>query len=256
MTATAPAPVLCLHGLFAGRWVFDDLLPMLAERGHAASAIDLRCRTETAGRCSLAEYRDTAAAAARAMDRPVVIAHSMGGLVAQLLAARQLVRAVVLVSSAPPRGIPALSTPLLARIGRYLPALLRSRPLLPSADDFDALVLNCIPPEQRAAIRDRFVADSGRVAREIAIGRFGVRPKHIRVPMLVMGANQDRFVPPRVAEKLAKRYHAPLYMAGGHGHFLFGEPGWERHARVMLDWIDGLPADVPAAGEPRPAARD
>ena len=268
MTATAPLPeiaaspaasarVLCLHGLFAGAWVFDGLKPMLADRGYSATAIDFRCRTQTAGRCSLTEYRDQAAAAAHRLGKPIVIAHSMGGLVAQMLAARQLVRAVVLVSSAPPRGIPVLSMPLLTRMGRYLPDLLLSRPFVPTADDLDALVLNRMDPDRRASVRNRLVPDSGRVAREIAVGRFAVRPKDVRVPLLVIGSDDDRFVPPRVAERLAQRYHAPIYMAGSHGHFLFGEPGWERHAKVMLDWMDRLPGhDDDGQREPRTSPAD
>lgn len=268
MTATAPMPeiapssasparVLCLHGLFAGAWVFDGLKPMLAARGYSATAIDFRCGAATAGRCSLTEYRDQAAAAARKLGKPVVIAHSMGGLVAQMLAAQQLVRAVVLVSSAPPRGIPVLSMPLLTRMGRYLPDMVMSRPFVPTAEDLDALVLNRMDPDRRKEVRDRLVPDSGRVAREIAVGRFGVRAKDVRVPILVMGSDDDRFVPPRVAERLAQRYHAPIYMAGSHGHFLFGEPGWERHAKVMLDWIDNLPTrDDDWTREPRTSPAD
>jgi hypothetical protein len=30
-------------------------------------------------------------------------------------------------------------------------------------------------------------------------------------------------------------------VAHGHGHFLFGEPGWESHAAAILDWIGQLP---------------
>jgi hypothetical protein len=44
-----------------------------------------------------------------------------------------------------------------------------------------------------------------------------------------------------VAKRIAQRYDAPLHVAHGHGHFLFGEPGWESHAAAILDWIGQLP---------------
>src|SRR3954470_17754906 len=69
------ADVLCLHGLFAGSWVFDQLLPMIAARGHPAHAISYRGHPPNApldniGRVSIADYANDAADAARSLDRP------------------------------------------------------------------------------------------------------------------------------------------------------------------------------------------
>ena len=243
------APVLCLPGLFAGSWVFERLLPLLAARGYPASAISYRGHPPlpplaSIGRASLTDFAADACAAARELDRPIVIGHSLGGLVALLMAERSLIRAAVLMSPAPPRGINVLSPPILARMARYLPSLLLSRPFLPTAAHLDALVLNCVPPAERAAVRDRFVLDSGRAAREIALGVFKVPAEAIRAPILVVGAEHDGFIPAGVSRRIAAKYRTPFYLAAGHGHFLLAEPGWEREAAVMLDWIDTLPSGI------------
>jgi pimeloyl-ACP methyl ester carboxylesterase len=60
----------------------------------------------------------------------------------------------------------------------------------------------------------------------------------VRVPLLVVSGDEDRFVPLGVAQQIARRFSAPLQVARWHGHFLFAEPGWEAQTRVMLDWID------------------
>jgi pimeloyl-ACP methyl ester carboxylesterase len=245
------APVLCLHGLFAGSWVYERVLPRIAERGYPAAALSFRGHPPSAplpaiGRTSVAAYCHDAFEAARELERPIVIGHSLGGLVALLLASRNLVRAAVLVSSAPPRGINVFSRPLIFRMVRYLPALLLSRPFVPTASDLDALVLNEVPEAERAAIRARFVPDSGRVARQVALGVYDVPLRSIRAPLFVVGADRDRFVPLSVARRLARRFDAPLRVARGHGHFLFAEPGWETELDAVLDWIDKLPA--PARG--------
>lgn len=243
------AAVLCLHGLFAGAWVFDGLLPLIAARGHPASALSFRGHPplepgSAMGRHSIAAYCHDAGEAARVLDRPIVIGHSLGGLVAQMLVARNLARAAILVSSAPPRGITVLTPQLLLRMPRYLPAMIFSRPFKPTDSDLDALVLNRVPEEERRAYRDRLVADSGRAARQAALG-FSIGPaSSVRAPILVVSGDRDRFVPLGVARRLASRYDAPLHVAVGHGHFLFGEPGWETHAAVMLDWIEALPRAV------------
>ena len=260
------APVLCLHGLFAGSWVFENVLPLIAARGYPAAALSFRghppaAPIPTIGRTSVAAYCHDAFEAARELERPIVIGHSLGGLVAQLLASRNLVRAAVLVSSAPPRGIGVFSRPLLLRMPRYLPALLLSRPFIPAARDLDALVLNEVPEDQRPALRDRFVPDSGRAARQTVLGVYDVPLRTLRAPLLVVGADRDRFVPLSVARRLARRFDAPLHVARGHGHFLFAEPGWEAQVSTILDWIDALPASVRApasaawTGEHAPANR-
>ena len=247
------APVLCLHGLFAGSWVYERVLPLIAARGHPAAALSFRGHPPSApipaiGRTSIAAYCHDAAEAARALERPIVIGHSLGGLVAMMLASRNLVRAAVLVSSAPPRGIPVFSRGLVVRMARYLPALLLSRPFVPTPSHLDALVLNRVPERERAALRQRFVADSGRAARQAALGVYDIPVNGIRAPLLVVGAEHDRFVPLGVARRLARRYEAPLHVARGHGHFLFAEPGWEAEVGTILDWIDGLPAPVRESG--------
>ena len=243
------APVLCLHGLFAGSWVFERVLPIIADRGYPVAALSFRGHPPAApipaiGRTSIAAYCHDAFEAARALERPIVIGHSLGGLVALLLASRNLVRAAVLVSSAPPRGITVFSRRLLLRMARYLPALLLSRAFVPTPNDLDALVLNQVEEHERAAIRSRFVPDSGRAARQVALGVYDVPLRALRTPLLVVGAEHDRFVPLSVARKLARRYDVPLQVARGHGHFLFAEPGWEAQVGAILDWIDQLPTSV------------
>lgn len=242
-------PVLCLHGLFAGSWVFDGLLPLIAERGYPASALSFRghppnAPLSTIGRQSVSDFCEDASIAARALDRPIVIGHSMGGLVALLLASRNLVRAAVLISSAPPRGISVLSPPILARMAQYLPALLFSRAFVPSDTHLDALVLNQVPENERETLRRRFIPDSGRASREIALGAFEVPPRLVRTPLLVVGADKDRFIPLDVTRRIAQRYNAPLHVARDHGHFMLAEPGWQAEAKVILDWIDALPGVI------------
>jgi pimeloyl-ACP methyl ester carboxylesterase len=116
------------------------------------------------------------------------------------------------------------------------------------AKDLDALVLNRVPPPERAAARARLVADSGRAARQGALGMYRVPKRLVRVPLLVVSGDEDRFIPLDVAQKIARRYDAPLLVARGHGHFLLAEPGWEEQVRVILDWLDALPnSDEPGA---------
>src|SRR5689334_4609846 len=103
-------PLLFIHGYFATAWVFERFLDYFSRRGHACLAVNLRGRAGSRsgadiGNVSMAEFADDASRAARELKHPIVIGHSMGGLVAQMLAERGEARATVLMSSAPPHGI-------------------------------------------------------------------------------------------------------------------------------------------------------
>lgn len=256
-TGARPRPtLLCLHGLFAAGWVFDEFLARAADRGYDGAALSFRGHAPSApvddlGSVSVADYVADASAAAATLDRPIVVGHSLGGLVGLMLAKAGIVRAAVLVAPAPPRWISVLSPGMIARMGRYLPALLLSRPLLPRAEDLDALTLNAVPEPARSRLRARLVADSGRATRDAALGVHVAPAGSIGVPMLFVSGDQDRFIPLGVTTRVARRFGAPLHVARGHGHFLFGEPGWESHADVMLDWMD---ATCPGSDAARPNA--
>jgi pimeloyl-ACP methyl ester carboxylesterase len=158
-----------------------------------------------------------------------------------MLAGRNLARAAILVSPAPPRGITVFTAELFTRMLKQLPSLLLSRPLVPNDADMRALVLNCVPEEEHAGILARLTPDSGRAARQAALGVYHVPPSAVHVPLFVAVGDSDRFIPPRVARKVAERYGAQLHVAPHRGHYFFGEPGWRAEMDVLLNWIDALP---------------
>ena len=242
-------PLLLVHGLSGGAWYWARYQAFFAERGVTSYAVDLRGRGASRpvpdlGRVAMADYVADALAVARHLpEPPVVIGHSMGGLVAQKLAEAGAVRAAVLLCSAPPRGIVLASRALVARQIKHLPAMLRSRPLAGSRADHDHLTFNRVPEGERAALFALLVPESGRVAREISVGAVAVDESRVRCPVLVASAEHDHFVPPPVARRLARKYGAAFRLFAGHGHFLVWEPRWEGPAAAIDAWIaeEGAP---------------
>lgn len=258
IVAEAPAdtthtPILLVHGMAAGAWHFERWQPFLAARGWPTYAVDLRGHggsrpAPDLGRVSVLDYvedaREAMAEVARrhAGARPVLVGHSMGGLVVQKLAESTAPSAVVLLCAAPPRGIPVASIPLLKRQlrWRYMAPLLRSRPLVGTSGDLRSLSSERISDAEWEAIFPRFGPESGRAGREISIGGIAVDPRRVRCPVLVVAADEDRFVVPRVARALARRYGAAIREVRGHGHLLLLEPGWEGPATIVEEWLAGL----------------
>jgi pimeloyl-ACP methyl ester carboxylesterase len=217
-------------------------LSFFAQRGVPAYAVNLRGRagSNTAvdlGRASIGDFIDDASAVACHLGMPTVIGHSMGGLIAQGLAERAVVRAGVLVSPAPPKGITVMSPRLAIKQLKYLPAILRSRPVVPNREDLRDIVLNRMPAGLQDPILDQMVPDSGFAGREMSITGVSIDAKRVRCPLLVVAADDDRFIPKSIGERVARRYGAPIHMLEKHGHMNILEPGWEQLADHVERWI-------------------
>jgi non-heme chloroperoxidase len=254
-------PVLLIHGYGGGGWYFDKYQRFFAARGYPTYALNLRGHfgsrpVADLGRVSIVDYIEDARDAARHLGRPIVLGHSMGGLIAQKLAESDAVCAAVLQCAAPPRGISLFSVSLALRQVKHLGALLRSRPLAGTRSDYDTLMLNRIPESERAALFARFVPDSGRVGRELSLSAVRVNEREVRCPVLVISCADDRYVVSRIARRLARKYAAPHRQYPHHGHLPQYEPGWEAMAGDIVRWLEVvLPGDARSAKLTTSAAR-
>jgi pimeloyl-ACP methyl ester carboxylesterase len=235
--------VLFVHGYFADASVFAGWLDFFAAHGAPAYAINLRGRAGSRpgtdlGRVSIEEFAADTDAVARHLVMPAIVGHSMGGLIAQRMAERHLVRGAVLISPAPPRGISVLSPTVALRQIEYLPAMLMGHRVRPSRRAMRALVLNHVPAADQDAVLDRFIPDSGRAGLEMALRGVPIDARRIHCPMLVIAAGDDRFIPARIARRVAARYDAQFDLVEHRGHMLPIEPGWEALATTVIRWLD------------------
>ena len=156
-------PLVLMHGLWGGSWIFQDWLEPAAERGWDVWAVSLRGRegsrpVEDLGKVRLQDFARDLQDALAGIGPAAVVGYSMGGLLLQMVASdaasRHLVRSAVLLCSVPPRGVVALAGPVVRRSWRYLPAMIGGRPMLPRRADADAMLLNAMPrPSATAGIR-------------------------------------------------------------------------------------------------------
>lgn len=239
-------PILFVHGMWGGAWMWDNYLGFFAGRGYTCYALNLRGHhgsrpVADIGRVPFADHVMDARGVVAALGNPILVGHSMGGLIVQKLAELLDPPAVVALTPAAPRGIFPLCTLELARLSaRHLHEMLLARPVVPSFDEVEALLFGRIPPGDRRQAFERLVPESGRTTFDIAVKGVPVDAGRVRCPMLVAAGREDRITPVKMVRKIARKYGAELRIYDGHAHMVLLEPGWEEIARDMAAWLDDL----------------
>jgi pimeloyl-ACP methyl ester carboxylesterase len=213
---------LLLHGARHGAWCWAALSAALERHGHRAIAMDLPVEDERAG---ARKYADAAAAAARGVDEPVtVVAHSLGGLVAPLVAELRPVAELVFVCS--PLPVP----------GRSLADQLADEPDMFVAESLRPGQLaggQVLEPEEQYAIRTFFHDCPPDVARDAAARlrrqttTVQGEPSPVRawppsVPTRYVMGRRDRILSPAWTRAAvpARLGVAPIELDTGHSPFL------------------------------------
>ena len=188
-------------------------------------------------------------------EPPILVGHSMGGLVAQIVAARTPARALVLLAPSAPWGtLPTSAWELASAHGLYFAGQYWNKPLRPEAWIAETHALDLLPAGEREATFARFVPESGMATFEILHWALDARRASyvnagaITCPVLCVAGEYDRVNPPRTVASIAKRHRANgrFFQVDGASHWLIGEPGWEKTARFVLQWLASVTSPVSA----------
>jgi len=232
-------PLLLLHGIGNGAWVWKRDQQTMAQAGFSSWAVDLPGHGEDTGaNPSLEQVCDQVMRAVQEFEEaPCIIGHSMGGLIAQMLAPRVSLHSIVLVCSAAPK--PIRVVPQKHHIG---PALARIVPTLIgrhvdfSGRPYREIGFNCIPESEHEALESQLSPWPNKLTKQLVLSRPKVEPAPCRV--LVTCGLQDRLISHRVA-RLIGDYHnnAVTWRFDDLGHFPPLEPGGGRLMSAVLEWI-------------------
>lgn len=179
---------------------------------------------------------------------PLLMGHSMGGLVAQMVAAEEPASGVILLNSAAPAGI-----------NHILPSAIRTnwnilttpffwkKAVLPNRAGAHYGLFNRMPVRSAESIYESLVPESGRMFSELVFW-FLDRSKTTRIekeidaPILILTGGMDRIVPSPVGKALHRRYPLATKLCfPASGHWLFHEFGSRRVFAAISDWIETIP---------------
>lgn len=254
-----PKSIIMIHGMWAGDWSWDNYKTLFQEKGYDCFTPVLRYHDaqpgaapdSNVGKLSILDYVDDIESYINNLglkEKPIILGHSMGGLIAQILAGRGLAEKLVLLATAAPRGINALKISI---IRSMLPIFVRwgfwKKPQRISFRAAQYAIMQLLPEENHQQLYDRLVYDSGRVISEMGLWLFDfkkatkVDESKVNCPVLILYGTEDRITPLSLARNVAKKYqHVATYKEfENHGHMLNAEPGWEKIAGYILEWVDG-----------------
>jgi pimeloyl-ACP methyl ester carboxylesterase len=264
--ASGRTPAVFVHGLWLLPSSWDRWGQLFDENGYAPvlpgwpddpdTVEEAKEHPEVFANKTIAEVADHFADVIATLDKlPVVIGHSFGGLLAQILAGRGLSHATVAISPAPFRGV--LPLPLSA-LRASSPVLSnprnRHRAVPLTYDQFRFSFGNAVSEEEAKELFETYsVPAPGAPLFQAATANLNpwteakVDTDNVnRGPLLIIGGEQDHTVPHALSNAAYKQQKdnpgvTEFAEIPGRGHALTIDSGWREVAEKALEFVKRFP---------------
>lgn len=177
-------------------------------------------------------------------EKPIVIGHSLGGMITQIICNRDLASAAVAIHSIPPLGVIPYEFSFL-KSGWKVFGLFTSlkKTYLMSFKDFQYAFVNGMPlNEQRKAYNALAIPESKTAARGGLTSAAKVDYKKPHPPLLLTAGSEDHITPAHLNIRNYKKYKKNGSVLdykefSGRNHFVLGQPTWKEDADYILSWL-------------------
>lgn len=250
-------PVILIHGMWCTGRNWDRIAGVLKTRGYDCHTPNLPAHEPVAdqplqvGAKSVKDYLaflEDYIARQNFAAPPVIIGHSMGGWLAQALAARMPALALVLLTPAAPAGINGLRlsnlivfTPHFARWGFW------RKPYKISMNLARKYAFNGVAPAEQDRLYAGLVHESGRVPFELGLwwadfgGAAKIESGKVKCPVYVVGCADDGLTPLPVVKQVAALYpQASLRIYLGRSHWVIDDAETEDMVHEVAGWLQPM----------------
>ena len=225
--------VLMIHGGCHGWWAFEKWGPLFAAKGRRVFSLSLRNHTDSYSlpvesyvRLRLKDYLEDALIVARWIGAsPILLGHSMGGLIAQKAAEALDPPALVLVSTVGP-----------AALGKMREPYPEEAPIVVDPDTARSLWFHDIDDSDFDAIARRLVPESPGVVNDYSGAHVAVDRQCVTCPVLVIGGEDDAS-PVHKPQAVADYYGADLMTFPNCGHDIMLERRSPEVAEAVPAWL-------------------
>jgi non-heme chloroperoxidase len=260
--ASEKTPVVFIHGLWLLPSSWDRWAELFEQSGYAAvtpswpddpeTIEEAREHPEVLARKTLGQVADHVAEVIGALDKkPVVMGHSTGGLLAQMIADRGLSAATVAIDPGPFRGVLPLPIAALRSAAPVLAnPLNRNRAVTLTLDQFKYGWANALSDEEAKELYESYhVAAPGVALMQMANANINpwteakLDPANPdRGPLLIIDGEMDHTVPWAIANASYKRQRrnpavTEITKVPNRGHSLTIDSGWREVADTALQFV-------------------
>lgn len=188
---------------------------------------------------------------AKLPEKPIVIGHSLGGLIVQILVNRELVSAGVAIHSVPPKGVLSFDWSFIKSIWKplgYFTSVKKTH--LMSLNEWKYAFTNGMSPqEQTHSYEKNTIPESKRVLRDTLTNAAKVDFYKTHPPILFVSGTADLIIPASLNYQNYLRYDRKHSVTDykefkGKNHFVLGLPSWHDEANYILEWLEILEHDI------------
>jgi len=178
-------------------------------------------------------------------EKPIIIGHSLGGLITQILVNRDLAAAGIAIHSAPPQGIVPYEFSALKSSWKALGLFTSTKKTyLMSFKDWQYAFTNGMALEDQKASYEKYaIPESKSVIRGGLTSVTKVDFAKSHAPLLFISGSIDHAIPAHLNLRNFKKYKKNESVLGykefpGRNHFVLGQPTWQENAEFILNWIN------------------
>jgi non-heme chloroperoxidase len=257
----AKRTIVFIHGLWIHASAWQPWMDFFQQRGYAtmnppwpgdgATVAASRANPEAIANRGVTEVADSyAKLIATLPEPPIVIGHSFGGLLAQVLLGRGIAAAGIAIDPAPMKGVWQLPFSALKSSFPVLgnPFNLKKAISL-SYKQFKYSFANAIPDEEARDLYDRITIPApARPLFQAATATFAGNETKVdtantsRGPLLITGGEKDHIAPPVLGKASLKKYNKSVVtefkLFQNRGHSLASDHGWREVAEYSLEWLN------------------
>ncbi len=257
----AKKTIVFIHGLWIHSSSWQPWMEFFNQKGYqtinpgwpgdSGTVAECRSNANAIANRGVSEIVDSYAKIFSALSEPpIVIGHSFGGLITQVLLGRGHAAAGVAIDPAPMKGVWQLP----------FSALKASFPVLGNPFNFKKAVslsfgqfrygfANAVPEEEAKQLYERWTIPApARPLFQAATASFAGSETKVdtkntnRGPLLITGGEKDHIAPPVLGQASLKKYNASVKtdfkLFESRGHSLIVDHGWKEVAEYCLSWLN------------------
>jgi pimeloyl-ACP methyl ester carboxylesterase len=177
-------------------------------------------------------------------DKPIAIGHSVGGLIVQILANRNLISLGVPISPVAPNAMLSFDWNFFSNSVKIANPFKGDDPIYMTPESFADGFANTLDSSLMQSEYERTAThDSRNVLRDCMMSSGHVDLEVPHAPLLFIAGTEDHIIPHGLVEKNANAYEDEQSITSfmefeNRSHYICNEPGWQQVADYIYSWLE------------------